>query len=66
MLHAAQTAEPAVDHDGHPGAKSFTLLHTITRHIRKIFIRGELEKKEKKRKNVQVNKHMDRKGLSNL
>ncbi len=27
MLHTAQTAEPAVDHDGHSGAESFTLLH---------------------------------------
>lgn len=32
MLHAAQAAEPAVDHDGHPGAKCFTLLHAVKKH----------------------------------
>lgn len=33
MLHAAQTAEPAVDHDGHSGAERFTLLHAAQSKI---------------------------------
>lgn len=28
MLDTAQTSEPAVHHDGHPGAQGFTLFHT--------------------------------------
>lgn len=27
MLYTAQTAEPAIDHDGHSSAESFALLH---------------------------------------
>lgn len=30
VLDAAETSEPAIHHDGHPGAQSFTLLHTGT------------------------------------
>lgn len=30
VLDAAKTSEPAIHHDGHPGAKSLTLLHTAT------------------------------------
>lgn len=33
MLHAAQTAEPAVDHDGHSGAERLTLLHAAQSNI---------------------------------
>lgn len=32
MLHTAQAAEPAVDHDGHSGAECFTLLHAAQKH----------------------------------
>lgn len=28
VLYRSQTLEPAVDHDGHSGAKSLTFLHT--------------------------------------
>lgn len=28
VLDAAETSEPAVHHDGHPGTQSLTLLHT--------------------------------------
>lgn len=31
VLHAAQAAEPAVDHDGHSGAERFTFLHAAQR-----------------------------------
>lgn len=36
VLHTAQAAEPAVDHDGHPSAKGFTLLHAVRKnnHVR--------------------------------
>lgn len=37
VLHAAQAAEPAVDHDGHSGTERFAFLHaaqkTEQRHV---------------------------------
>lgn len=35
VLHAAQAAEPAVDHDGHPGAERFAFLHAAQRRTKR-------------------------------